>query len=205
MHYAGFWKRLGAHMLDCLILIPFSVFILWVSSHSKTLQLVMLIPHTAMYAAYMIVMNAKYGGSLGKLMVGIRVRRTDGENIHWKEAILRHSIDALLGMSLAMVQVYTLFHITDPSYEGLTWFKKNVYLNRMVPSLYGWINGVYQVWIWGEFLTMLLNQRKRALHDFIAGTVVIDIRKVPYSSPDQKLDTILTTLKQNDIKSTFHR
>lgn len=192
-------------MLDCLILIPFSVFILWVSSHSKTLQLVMLIPHTAMYAAYMIVMNAKYGGSLGKLMVGIRVRRTDGENIHWKEAILRHSIDALLGMSLAMVQVYTLFHITDPSYEGLTWFKKNVYLNRMVPSLYGWINGVYQVWIWGEFLTMLLNQRKRALHDFIAGTVVIDIRKVPYSSPDQKLDTILTTLKQNDIKSTFHR
>ncbi|WP_255590049.1 hypothetical protein [Marinicella meishanensis] len=29
------------------------------------------------------------------------------------------------------------------------------------------------VWYWSELLVMLTNERRRALHDFIAGTVVI--------------------------------
>jgi uncharacterized RDD family membrane protein YckC len=30
-----------------------------------------------------------------------------------------------------------------------------------------------QVWIWSEFITMLFNKRRRAIHDYIAGTVVV--------------------------------
>ena len=30
-----------------------------------------------------------------------------------------------------------------------------------------------QIWIWSEFVVLLFNRRKRAIHDFIAGTVVI--------------------------------
>jgi len=32
---------------------------------------------------------------------------------------------------------------------------------------------IYYVWICGEFLVMMTNRKRRALHDFIAGTVVI--------------------------------
>jgi uncharacterized RDD family membrane protein YckC len=30
-----------------------------------------------------------------------------------------------------------------------------------------------QLWFWSEVVTMLFNKKKRALHDFIAGTMVI--------------------------------
>jgi uncharacterized RDD family membrane protein YckC len=30
-----------------------------------------------------------------------------------------------------------------------------------------------QIWIWGEFVTMLFNKKRRAVHDYMAGTVVI--------------------------------
>ena len=29
------------------------------------------------------------------------------------------------------------------------------------------------VWVWSEFITILFNKRKKALHDYLAGTVVI--------------------------------
>jgi len=35
------------------------------------------------------------------------------------------------------------------------------------------VNILMQVWIWGEFLTMLFNKKRRAVHDFMAGTVVV--------------------------------
>ena len=34
------------------------------------------------------------------------------------------------------------------------------------------------LWTWSELIVMLFNQRRRALHDFIAGTVVIADQKV---------------------------
>ncbi len=36
------------------------------------------------------------------------------------------------------------------------------------------------VWIWSEVIVLLFNRRKRALHDFIAGTVVV--HSVPSTS-----------------------
>lgn len=43
----------------------------------------------------------------------------------------------------------------------------------LAPGWYGTISILQQVWIWSEVVVVLFNKRKRALHDFIAGTVVI--------------------------------
>ena len=39
-----------------------------------------------------------------------------------------------------------------------------------------------QLWTWSELIVMLTNRQRRALHDFIAGTVVI---KKEYADPIQ--------------------
>ena len=44
-----------------------------------------------------------------------------------------------------------------------------------------------QIWIWSELIVMLTNRRRRALHDFIAGTVVIRRRVEPFKVPEQFL------------------
>jgi uncharacterized RDD family membrane protein YckC len=44
------------------------------------------------------------------------------------------------------------------------------------PEWLDWVNTANQVWMWSEVVVMLFNRRRRALHDFIAGTVVTSDR-----------------------------
>ena len=45
-----------------------------------------------------------------------------------------------------------------------------------VPNWYQSVNIIASIWIWSEFIIMLTNKKRRALHDFMAGTVVIRSR-----------------------------
>jgi uncharacterized RDD family membrane protein YckC len=52
-------------------------------------------------------------------------------------------------------------------------FPKDTYLITFSPiffSVYRWSGNI---WYWSEFIVLLTNRRKRAIHDFIAGTVVV--------------------------------
>lgn len=40
------------------------------------------------------------------------------------------------------------------------------------PGWYKIVNILMNVWIWSEFIVILTNKKRRAIHDFIAGTVV---------------------------------
>jgi uncharacterized RDD family membrane protein YckC len=48
------------------------------------------------------------------------------------------------------------------------------YIVPLYPSWYDLVTIGTNVWVWGELFVLLLNKRKRAIHDFIAGTVVIN-------------------------------
>ncbi len=198
MQYAGFWKRCSSVLLDYIIIFPISFFILWLGSFSKEIHLTLIIPHTLLYFAYNIYMNANYGGTIGKLVVGIRIRKISGETIHYKEAFLRNIVDLAFGVIIVIMQAYTLFHINDHSYESLSWFKKAGYLYKNMPESYKPINAANEIWIWSELLVLLLNKKRRALHDFIAGTVVIDLtgqKTIPEPSLDEKLEKILSKIE----------
>ena len=195
MQYAGFAKRFFAILLDVVILTPISIFILWIGSYSKDVHLAIIIPHTLLYFAYNIYMNANYGGTLGKLIIGIRIVNLNGSAIHYKEAFLRNIVDLGFGIVIVAMQAHTLFNISDSSYESLNWFKQSIFLNKNMPEIYGKIKTVNQIWIWSELIILLFNKKKRALHDFIAGTVVVDLKKiVDESSIDKKLDRITSKL-----------
>ena len=79
MQYAGFWKRFFSVLLDFAILLPITILILWMSFLSKTTHLILIIPHTLLYFAYHIYMNANYGGTFGKLIIGIRITKINEE------------------------------------------------------------------------------------------------------------------------------
>jgi uncharacterized RDD family membrane protein YckC len=44
---------------------------------------------------------------------------------------------------------------------------------ELAPAWHPTVTVLLQIWVWGEFVTMLFNKKRRAVHDFIAGTVVI--------------------------------
>jgi uncharacterized RDD family membrane protein YckC len=195
--YAGFWRRFCALWVDFFIVMPLAFFLLWLEGFDKTLAIIITIPSTALFSMYHVYFNARYGGTPGKLAVGIRVTRPNGSKIGWTEAIARSAVDMVFALVMLCLQVWALIQISGEDYSNATgFFERATLLRSYRPAWGSQINIVQQVWIWSELIILLLNKRKRALHDFIAGTIVIrkefaDIPVMPWSSdPTSNVDWV---------------
>ena len=56
------------------------------------------------------------------------------------------------------------------------------FFGQSLPDGNSFIQSLYFYWLLAELIVMLLNRKRRALHDFVAGTVVISLRK-PVNEP----------------------
>jgi uncharacterized RDD family membrane protein YckC len=177
-NYASFWQRFAAMWIDLFVLLPLMVVKEVFESASKTAALALVIPMAASYLAYAIYCHGRFGQTVGKRLMGIRVVRTTGERIGWREAWLRSSVD--LGFSVLNVvgSFAALSTIVDGDYYGVDWIQRGANLAAHQPSWLHWTWTVAQIWVWSEVVTMLFNKRRRALHDFIAGTVVTSERRI---------------------------
>lgn len=185
--YAGFWKRLVAGFADFIVLIPFIAFFTWLEGIDRNLAIVVTIPSTALFAFYHVFFNARFGGTPGKLLVGIRIRRPDGSPIKWSHAWWRSSVDLVFAFLFLCANVWALSQIDPVIYSGLDWMARAEELGALHPAWFGLIFILQQIWIWGELIVLLLNKRKRAIHDFIAGTVVI---KKEFSEPVAGINSV---------------
>ena len=118
-------------------------------------------------------MVRRFGGTPGKLAVGIRIRKLDGSPVGYREAFLRYFPDALLGCLMSIALLVPLFHMTDAEYQSLDFVARSRRTIELAPSWYTPLHWVQTAWFWGELLVLLTNEKRRALHDFIAGTVVV--------------------------------
>jgi len=46
-------------------------------------------------------------------------------------------------------------------------------LAQLTPAWYKPVLILENIWVWSEFIVMMTNKKRRALHDFLAGTLVI--------------------------------
>ena len=178
MNYASFWQRFCAAWVDCFVLLPFGLLQRWIESQSKLAAFILVVPMTAAYCAYSIYCHGRYGQTVGKHVMHIRVMRTTGERIGWREAWLRSSVDVAFAAIGVISSFIALAAITDAGYYGVSWTQRTLNLQALEPSWLGWTTIASQIWIWSEVIVMLFNKRRRALHDFIAGTVVVAEKKV---------------------------
>jgi uncharacterized RDD family membrane protein YckC len=44
---------------------------------------------------------------------------------------------------------------------------------EFAPRWYHPLQIVQNIWVWGELIVLLTNRKRRAIHDFIAGTIVV--------------------------------
>ena len=123
---------------------------------------------------YAIYFHANYGATIGKLMMKIRVVKPDGSSIGYKQALLRSSVDIILSILIIWITVYTLLNVDAEAFLSAELADRNEMLMTFYPDLQEWLNYMVLVWYFSEFIVLLMNKRKRALHDFIAGTVVVN-------------------------------
>jgi len=155
IRYASFWVRVGAYLIDAIVLLPLSLPLLIAAWHRMSDQFDRFartsepVQFTALYRqylgwallvaagtyAYQVLMVRYFGGTIGKLAVGIRVRVVNGAVAGWREALLRPVLQLIVGFG------------------------------SFVPGA-GLITLLDDVW-------MLWDRQNQTLHDKVANTIVI--------------------------------
>jgi uncharacterized RDD family membrane protein YckC len=173
LQYAGFWPRLGALLLDFLIFLPLLALQIWAMHRYRLFILYNLVPSTLLGLFYGVYLVRRYGGTPGKLIVGVRIRKVSGEPVGYREAFLRYLPDCVLGLLVSIALIIAVFHMSDTEYHALSVHERLKRMYEFAPSWYKPTHIIQEVWLWGELVVLLTNRKRRALHDFIAGTVVV--------------------------------
>lgn len=171
--YAGFPSRFGAALIDFFVLMPVSFLFIWLEGFDRTLAIASILLSSMLFGLYNVFFNAYFGGTFGKLVVNVRVTKPDGSKIGWGEAWKRSSVEISFAVLFVIVEVWGLLQVDPVKYASLDWLGRSGVRMEHYPVWYGAVFILQQIWVWGELIVLLLNKRKRALHDFIGGTVVI--------------------------------
>jgi uncharacterized RDD family membrane protein YckC len=171
--YAGFWTRLGSLLLDSIFTLPVVFLILYLNSVGKNIYFYTIIPSFVFSLWYHIYLPKKFGGTPGKLVVGITIIKLDGQFIDWKEAILRQIVLLALSILSSVLMTISILEADEEIFTSLSWLNQSRYLMSLYPMFFKFNTWTSNIWIYSEFVVLLTNKRKRAIHDFIAGTVIV--------------------------------
>jgi uncharacterized RDD family membrane protein YckC len=190
--YAGFWRRCGAALFDYLLFLPVVVISSYVSSISISIAMASAVFSSLVFYLYVLYFHYKFGATIGKAAVGIRLTLPDGRRIGLKQAMVRSSVDITLGLCMVVAVVIAISKAVPDIYLSAGWQARGNYLNTLYPAWFETLSTVSGVWFYSELLVVLLNKRKRAMHDFMAGTVVV---KQEYAVDAVRYATLPSTLR----------
>ena len=158
---------------------PLTMLTFWASQHYRLFSVYYLLPGTLFGLFYGVYLVRQYGGTPGKLLMGIRIRKADGAPVGYREALLRYFPDAILCLAMSIAWLVPLFHLTDAEYSAFTFMERSRRMAEFAPVWSKPVQWLQMIWIWGELIVLLTNRKRRALHDFIAGTVVVHAAPTP--------------------------
>ena len=162
-------------IIDISIFMPVTILHLSLLKHSPRLAAITVVMLPLVWHAYTVGLHWKFGQTVGKMATQIKVIRLDGSSIGLREALLRDSV----AIGIALIRLPFLLFVFL-GWEWSSW-------STMSPELRGqllrernpvepWCDYAQHTWFWSELIVLLLNEKRRALHDFIAGTVVWNLR-----------------------------
>lgn len=173
MPYAGFWLRLIAMFVDGIVFLPVAVVYLYARATSWEMAVMLSIPYCFLYALYNVYFHGRWGKTLGKMIIRIKVVKKSGEDIQYRQAFMRHSVDVVLAALSAAAFTLALLSIKKTGFVPGDWHQLNVLFHNSLPAWWNSVKAATQTWVFSELIVLLTNKEKRSVHDFIAGTVVV--------------------------------
>ncbi|MEP6902967.1 MAG: RDD family protein [Actinomycetota bacterium] len=158
--YKTFAPRLVALLIDSFIMLPIAILDDWFrQAEFSPLFFYIWIPLSALVLpVYMIMMHGLYGQTLGKMAMNIKVLNVTEEPLKFNQAIWREIPQLIFNIGAIILGI--VFLAQDPEAEN-------------VKMSYGIFGAFAMVWGLADIMTFFFSDKKRALHDFIAGTVVV--------------------------------
>lgn len=157
--YRTFWPRVLASLIDMVVIFIITIFpsMLRVGLNSFSYHWAWDLLLNLLVLTYYIRMHGEFGQTLGKMAMGIKVVRVSDEGpINYKQAAVRDIVP------ISMVILSTIFYLLQDITGFELWYWQ-VYI----------LENIWGIWGLAEIITMLTNKKRRAIHDFMAKTVVI--------------------------------
>jgi uncharacterized RDD family membrane protein YckC len=174
--YATFWQRAAAAGIDGLVLhvgwmgvkaLPPGEDALWLS--------ILVVP--ALIWAYEVGAVALWAQTLGKMFVGIRITRTDVGRVGFMRALSREAIAIGLNCAFIFCEFRVIAAVPKEIVHAVPFEYVAMLASRFGPGRKLMVfTGMALAWQLAELVTLLFHPRRRAIHDLIAGTVVIQSR-----------------------------
>lgn len=164
--YRTFFPRLAALLIDGFIMIPLAILDDWFrTAEFSPAFFYVWIPLSLMVTpVYKIAMHGRYGQTLGKMYMNVKVVSLTEGPITFAQATVREAPQLLF--NLASIFIGLRFLGVGPEDES---FQK----------AYGFVVTLAGFWSLADIVTFWTNDKRRALHDYLAGTVVVKIPARP--------------------------
>lgn len=182
MKYAGFFVRVRARLNDSLVTAPLIVLGMWSLAHSRSAALLVIFPFFLCIPLYYIYFIGRWGQTIGDRVLGIRVVNIDGAKATYRQAIYRESVSLSISLVQNAVFFIALLSVSAAAFNSAPDLQEKMKLlegHMLIPDAL--FNLIATIWGLGDFIVLLLNEKRRAIHDFIAGTVVIHVEKLETS------------------------
>jgi len=167
--YSTFGPRFWTGSVDSCVLWPigFITEALLFQDIPRTLAAVVMAVQSLGWLVYTVVMHVRYGQTVGKMVTAVKVvdLRTEG-GLSWSQAWIREGLPVFLSLGVLGYEI----HLVLSGHVSAREVAAGALVTSRTEKLFAILPGL---WFLAEVLTMLTNQRRRALHDFIAGTIVI--------------------------------
>ncbi len=168
---APIWKRIAAALIDSLFFI-LPTLLSFKFNTNIILSEVTMIALGIIGVLYKVILTYRYGGTIGKLAMKIRVVNCDLQRVTLKQSVLRVIVDAILLVINWTIRVLAISEIGLDNFTTLTNLERGKLIIE-TSVLYPIYMKVNQFWSISNVLSVLINSNNRALHDFIAGTIVV--------------------------------
>ncbi|MFC1794158.1 RDD family protein [Planctomycetota bacterium] len=165
--YRTFWRRVAASIIDRIIFLPFAIITSFVI-RSDSVLLIGLWDQFLYWAwiLYSVLLHGYRGQTIGKMACNVKVKDLSLKPLSMKQAVLRDIVPIL---SMLVFTCYAISHFDVYYSSAMT--------AGLVPKWIIVVQFMSVIWAVAEIITMLTNNKRRAIHDFVAGSVVC--REVP--------------------------
>lgn len=173
--YASFWTRVGASLIDFLVLLPLIGLMMYNNMAVKSMWI--MIGLYVLMAAYKPLLEWDKGATLGKMAVKIKVVDADSlEKMTLNQSIKRY-LPWLISNVISLILAIMLFNA--PGFEEATNFIELGLLQQEQGQSQGemeilnWVNGGYSLIFMAVVLSVAFDSKKQGLHDKMASTYVV--------------------------------
>lgn len=185
----GFWRRFWAYFIDIYavlgILAPIG-YITYVTP--REIAFLIILSTTFSGVIYFIYTHYKWGQSVGKIILGLKVQTLIDNPLSLQQSISRYFVDAMVAAVSMFIFISAMFSISYYEYSMMTSMQRILLFTRnfiiMMAIGFGWLML--------NAIPLLFNDKKRSVRDFFASSYVIKLSKDSHY-PKKKIFLLLLT------------